>query len=112
MSVTINISDNTDMTLEELTQRIEVGLEEIGVLAEGDAADHLELTPRRIDTGNLQNSITHIVNGRNCHVGTDVKYAGYVHDGTSKMAPNRFLTDMAENDRGDFVAIMKRALSE
>lgn len=109
--MSINITDNTDEVLEALKRAINIGLEEIGGLVEGDAALQLENEPRRVDTGNLRDSITHEVHGKSVDIGTNVSYAGYVHDGTSKMAPNRFLVNAAENDREDITAIMERALS-
>lgn len=110
--MSINITDNTDEVLEALKRAIDRGLEEAGFLVEGDAAMNLEKDPRRIDTGNLRDSITHKVQGTDCHVGTNVEYAGYVHDGTSKMAPNRFLVNAANDDQQDIRAIFKRALEE
>lgn len=110
--MSISITDNTDEVLEALDRAISVGLEEIGSLVEGDAAIQLEKYPRRVDTGRLRNSITHEVHGKSVDIGTNVEYAGYVHDGTSKMEPNRFLVNAAENDKQDMVAIMERALSE
>lgn len=57
----------------------------------------LRADPRRIDTGNLINSIQireYIRNGVIVErIGTDVEYAVYVHDGTRYMRANPFLVD-------------------
>lgn len=61
------------------------------------AKQRLRAAPRRIDTGNLINSIQiretlrpNVIVER---IGTDVEYATYVHDGTQYMAANPFLRD-------------------
>ena len=63
----------------------------IGIHLEGEAADELENSPRRVDTGRLKGSMTHSSDDRSVTVGTNVEYAIYVHEGTRKMAPNAFL---------------------
>ena len=50
-----------------------------------------------VDTGNLRGSITHEIaqdgEGLSARVGTNVPYAVYVHEGTSRMAGRPFLRD-------------------
>jgi phage gpG-like protein len=73
----------SDVLRAELSQRL-IGLNQVGVQAEGYAKEELNTTdPRRVDTGLLRNSITHQVRD-NCSVliGTNVFYALYVHEGT------------------------------
>ena len=137
MSIEVKISDFSGEVLSAMKDQAEKGLEEIGVKAEGYAAAALESNPRRIDTGLLRNSITHAMageapakstyssddgtksgaysgtapgSGLSVYIGTNVDYAGYVHDGTSKMAPNRFLSSAATGHSETYKAIMKRAL--
>lgn len=137
MSVTIN--DNTDAVLEALKQALENGLEACGIDAEAKAVLNIENNPRRVDTGLLRNSITHAVagkgaakssyaaddgsnggsysgtapgeEGKSVIIGTNVSYAGYVHDGTSRMAPNRFLSNAA-NDKDRYKEIIQSYLEE
>ena len=137
MSITVNITDNTGEILRNLDEAYEIGLEEIGTLAEGYAVAAIESNPRRVDTGLLRNSITHGISskapakqtyqsddgskrgaysgtlpggGKAVYIGTNVEYAGYVHDGTSKMAPNRFLASAASGHNSEYKQIMERAL--
>lgn len=44
------------------------------------------------------------------YIGTNVEYAEYVHDGTSKMTPNRFLKNAAEKHKDEYKAIFESAL--
>lgn len=45
------------------------------------------------------------------YIGTNVKYAIYVHDGTDRMAPNRFLKNAVENNKGEIISIIKQELT-
>ena len=137
MSLEIKLTDFTPKVLSEFEERVEVGLDEIGYLAEGYAVAAIESRPRRVDTGLLRNSITHAMSGqppskqsyqsddgskrgtysgsapgggKAVYIGTNVEYAGYVHDGTSKMAPNRFLASAASGHNSEYKQIMERAL--
>nr|MCR5719591.1 hypothetical protein [Lachnospiraceae bacterium] len=89
----VEIKDNSGKFKNEMNQKIPVILESIGIHLEGEAMDELENTPRRVDTGNLKNSITHKVSESEkvVYIGTNVEYALYVHEGTLKLKPNRFL---------------------
>lgn len=66
---------------------------EAGLHLEGEAKEELERHPRRIDTGNLRNSIANqVVQDESAvYVGTNVEYGIYVHEGTRRMEANRFL---------------------
>ena len=91
MGLEYNITDNSGIILNASKEAIARALEEVGIHLEGEAADELENSPRRVDTGRLKGSIIHMVDGNTVTVGTNVEYAIYVHEGTRKMAPNRFL---------------------
>lgn len=77
--MSIEIQDNS----KEISERIKVallkGLEECGLVAEG-YAKKLQIP----DTGNLRNSITHVVDEDEpaAYIGTNVEYAPYVELGT------------------------------
>ena len=45
------------------------------------------------------------------YVGTGVKYAIYVHEGTDRMSPNRFLKNSVENNQGEIISIIKQELT-
>ena len=49
-------------------------------------------------TGYLRNSITSDVKGLEANIGTDCYYAGYVHNGTYRMAARPFLDSAAEQE--------------
>lgn len=100
-------NDHTDEAKRIMETGIERALEAMGLVAESYARLELESNPRRIDTGNLRNSISHRVDSQDQSViiGTDVEYAIYVHEGTEKMAPNRFLKNAVENHKDRYQLI-------
>lgn len=49
------------------------------------------------DTGRLMNSMTHVVHPDGVEYGTDTPYAGYLHDGTSRM-PARPIVGFSADD--------------
>lgn len=46
------------------------------------------------------------------YVGTNVKYAIYVHEGTDRMTPNRFIKNAVANNANELVNIAKRYISD
>lgn len=85
--------------LENLEEAIERGLTACGIGLVHEAHNEIESGPRRVDTGNLRDSIEQEVDGHTLQVGTNVSYAIWVHDGTSRMKANRFLRNAFENNR-------------
>lgn len=73
-------NDHTQDAKNGMRESINRALEAIGLQAESYAKLELENDPRRIDTGNLRNSITHNVQSEEqaVYVGTNVEYAVYV----------------------------------
>ena len=43
-------------------------------------------------------------------IGTNVEYAGYVHEGTTNMAPNRYLKNALQNNQAELEKIMGSVL--
>ena len=84
----------------EKDRAIEAALEAIGQSLVYEAANELGSDPKRVDTGNLMFSITHEVDTseKAVMVGTNVEYGIYVHEGTRKMKPNRFLRNAFVNN--------------
>lgn len=135
-SVSYEVIDNTDDAMHEMQIKMDRALEAIGQQAEGHAKVYIESMPRRVDTGRLRNSITHTYshkagfehtykdkNGksysqdigagdsvRTVFIGTNVEYAVYVHDGTYKMPPNRFLKNAIQNHEQEYKEIAKKYL--
>lgn len=68
-----------------------------GLAVRTAAQQRIRENPRRIDTGNLINSIQMVILYRDgapvARIGTDVEYAIYVHEGTIHMEANPFLRD-------------------
>lgn len=108
----VRIDDHSDEYLRDVAKRLDAALEAVGIHIEGEAKEELENTPRRIDTGNLRNSINYKVasDEQAVYIGTNVEYALYVHEGTSKMAPNRFLKNAADRNRDQVTDYIKKAL--
>ena len=75
----IETHDNSKEISAEIKSALLRGLEKIGLVAEGYAK---KLCP--VDTGNLRNSITHVVDEQEpaAIIGTDNEYAAYVELGT------------------------------
>lgn len=106
----VKIEDHTEDYKKAMQEAVKVALEAIGIQAEGYAKLELENSPRRIDTGNLRNSITHAVatDEDAVYVGTNVEYAPYVHEGTQRMEPNRFLKNAVEKNQKEYQEIAKQ----
>lgn len=73
------LNDNSDAILSAFEQKIQMGLEAVGIEAEDNVA---LLAP--VDTGRLKGSITHVVNDHTVVVGTNVEYAMWVELGHSQ----------------------------
>lgn len=71
----VEFKDNSGKVLDDFKAAVLRGLEQIGMAAEGYAKD---LCP--VDTGNLRNSISHVVDegGDAVYIGSNVEYAPYV----------------------------------
>lgn len=102
----IVVTDNTEKIENMLESEITAALEEIGLVAEASAK---KLCP--VDTGRLRNSITHALMGDDSvAIGTNVEYAPYVHEGTSRHDGVPFLTQAAQNNKGRFASILRKHL--
>lgn len=108
----VTINDHSDEYLGNIDDALSKALEMIGLHIEGEAKEELENTPRRIDTGNLRNSINYQVNDseKAVYIGTNVEYALYVHEGTSQMEANRFLKNAVDRNRDQIDKILKDAV--
>lgn len=108
------------MTPEELAKRFDAAgdefldikiklLKRMTITAEGAAK---KVTP--VLTGTLRRSITHRVESTGSHgvIGTNIEYARYVHDGTSRMQARPFLRQGIENSRAQFDVFIEEAGDE
>lgn len=77
--MSVEITDNSKEVSAAIKAALLRGLEKCGLVAEGYAK---KLCP--VDTGNLRNSITHVVDEQEpaAIIGTDNEYAAYVELGT------------------------------
>lgn len=77
--MSVEFKDNSSKVKSEFGEALLRGLEKCGLVAEGYAK---KLCP--VDTGNLRNSITHVVDEQEpaAIIGTDSEYGGYVELGT------------------------------
>lgn len=80
-TIHIDFTDNSGLVREEMQMAVLRALEKCGLTAEGYAK---RLCP--VDTGNLRNSITHVVDGteKSAIIGSAAEYAAYVEMGTGK----------------------------
>ncbi len=106
--------DNTDKVLESFETALGVGLNLIGQSAAGYTQDN---TPVR--TGNLANSIDWEVNEKEKYVvvgfskektNTNVKYAVYVEEGSSKTPPRHMLRKAATEHTEEYKKLMKESM--
>lgn len=82
--MTIEITDNSRLAIEELQSAAVRALEKCGLVGEGYAK---KLCP--VDTGNLRNSITHVVDVAEllCRIGSNSEYSVFVECGTGIYYP-------------------------
>lgn len=114
------VVDNSGSYGDDFRRAVLRGLEKVGIAAEGIAVKNLE-APKphadgsnrpNVDTGNLVNSITHVVDdgGLYAGIGTNVEYAPYVEMGTSRAAAYPYLRPAAENHMDEYRAIIESEL--
>lgn len=79
----VDFTDNSKEILDSMREAISRAMEKCGIVAEGYAKD---LCP--VDTGNLRNSISHLVDEEEpaAYIGSNTSYAAYVELGTGRYA--------------------------
>lgn len=103
--MSVKFTDNSREVLSAFEEAKARGLERIGLEAEGYAKD---LCP--VDTGNLRNSISHLVDGDSAYIGTNVEYAPYVELGTVKQKAQPYLKPAAADHAQTYRNIMEDEL--
>lgn len=93
----VKIKDNTGEVIAQAKEAVNRALEIIGGKAESYTKD---LTPK--DTGALQNSFTHSVDGTTVTISSGIQYAPYVELGTGKLysPPPEWMEAQAQRGRG------------
>ena len=112
MGLSVKVESHVPETKEALRDAVERALTAIGIQCSSHAKVELSNDPMRIDTGRLRNSITSLVQGDAVYVGTNVEYAIYVHEGTRRMSPNRFLKNAVTNNMEEYASIAKQELDK
>lgn len=113
LDFTITPKGSFSGTLAQLDRAVFKAATIISQYAADDCANELENPPRRVDTGRLKNSIKgEVENNDTVVVGTNVEYAIYVHEGTQKMAANRFLRNGIVNNIDEYKEIVEKCLKE
>lgn len=88
--VDVNITDFTEEITDGIKEAIQMALVRIGLKCEEYAK---KLCPTK--TGRLKNSITNYVEGDSVYVGTNVEYAQFVEEGTSRAKAQPYLRPAA-----------------
>lgn len=139
MSTEVSIEDNSKQVIEELERLMPIALEECGLAAERFAKTGIT-RQGAVDTGLLRNSITHAISGQapaitsykdddevqegeydgtapkaeknsmSVYVGTNVEYAPYVENGTTKMAARPFIKPAVTDHQSDYQKIIEERL--
>lgn len=101
------IRDGTGQAVDGIGSAIGAALEEIGLLAEGYAAERCP-----VDTGNLRGSIAYEVDAGDSavYIGTNVEYAPHVELGTSRQRAQPFLRPAASGHGEQYRQVLKKAL--
>lgn len=109
--MSFHIDDNTPEVKRVKDSAVARALEKAGLLAEGYAKTELESNPRRIDTGRLRNSITHMQEDEETEIiGTNVEYAPYVHYGTQRMEANEFIKNAIDKHTAEYREVIQGEL--
>lgn len=101
----------------ELSHRIPIILEALGIEAEGNAIDEINKlvydqpeSPNYVRTGRLKGSISHAHDEDSAYIGTNVEYAPYVEFGTYRMGSRPFLRNAVANYIDDYKRIIESGL--
>lgn len=108
----IKITSHVPETLAALEQKIDIALEACGLQATAYSQQNITAAGR-VDTGVMRNSMTHLVQGHDCYVGTNIEYAKYQEAGTSRgIKPAHFLRDAIGNHITEYQTIIRTYLEK
>lgn len=99
--------NNSEQIANAIHKAVASALEEIGL-----AAERFAKRACPVDTGRLRNSITHALNmdEEAVYIGTNVSYAPYVENGTSRRKGAHFLRGAAQDHGDRYRAILEKHL--
>ena len=98
--------NNAEQIALAINQAVALAREEIGQKAERHAKAECP-----VDTGRLRNSITHVLDGDDAYVGTNVSYSVFVHEGVRGRPGIPFLRNAAQNHTTEYRNVLKKHLS-
>lgn len=105
--VDFEYKSNADKVEAEFAKAKKRALEQIGIVVEGRAADNAP-----VDTGRLQNSITHETEENYAIIGSNVEYAPYQELGTSRQHAQPYLRPAVNQSTGDIKKIIEQELGK
>lgn len=114
----IEYHENCDEAKKRIDDLIFKALTEIGTTVKAEAKSNcpVGVYPKNQHRtgGTLKKSIQYRSDRQNraVHIGTNVEYGRWVHNGTVKQKANPFLTRSIENQLGDIQGIVKNTLKE
>lgn len=103
--VDVNITDFTEEITDGIKEAIQRALVRIGLECEGYAKMLCHVI-----TGRLRNSITHYTEGNAVYIGSNVEYAAFEEEGTSKRPPHPYLRPAAEDHMDEWRRILEDEL--
>ena len=103
--VDLDMTDFTQEISEGIKAAIRRALVRIGLECESYAKDLCHVI-----TGRLRNSITNYVEGNAVYIGTNVEYAQFEEEGTSRRPPHPYLRPAAEGHMDEWRRIVEDEL--
>lgn len=112
------VDNNLDEILAASEDQIRAALEEVALTAEAYAVvetnrliySRPQSPSGYIRTGNLRQSLSHTVQGKDAVIGTNIEYAPYVHFGARGTEPKPFLKNAIEENLPEYKEIIKNHL--
>jgi HK97 gp10 family phage protein len=101
----INYRSNRKNVENGLNKAEDRALTAVGMFVQGESQLR---TP--VQTGNLRDSNGYKVNGMQVIVGNGVEYSLFVHEGTSRQRPQKFLEDAVMSNTSKIKALIERYL--
>lgn len=115
MAIQIKFEDNSMEVLAKMAQNAKAALTAMGIEGTGAVKEQMQNgygKPIR-DTGNLMGSISYgLSSDSTVDIGTNVEYAGYVHEGTYKMHGRPYLKDGLMNNKERLQAAAEEYLKQ
>ena len=119
-AVGVHIEGEAKEELENSPRRVDTGLlrNSITYAVDGEPT-HIhsysgerdsKYTGKPAESGSYSGTAPKESKGRSVMIGTNVEYGIYVHEGTSRMNPNRFLKNAVEKNQDQIKSIIEREL--